>query len=83
LAGALRRVAALWALWRLEEDAGWFLENGYVEGNKAAAIRAEVLDLCAELRPFAVPLVDAFAVPPRWLGPIAFGAGTEHPAAGV
>jgi len=78
LADVLGRLAGLWALWRLEEDAGWFLENGYLEGVKAAAIRAEVLDLCAELRPHAVPLVDAFAVPRSWLGPIAFGLGTER-----
>lgn len=78
LAEPLGRLCALWALWRLEEDAGWFLENGYLEGGKAAAIRDEVLALCAELRPVAVPLVDAFDVPEPWLAPIAFGQGTER-----
>lgn len=78
LADTLGRLAALWALWRIEKDVGWWLENGYVEGNKAAAVRDEVLALSAELRPHAVPLVDAFAVPRQWLGPIAFGVGTER-----
>jgi len=72
----LAALCALWSLWRIDADAGWFLENGYLEGGKAGAIRAEVLALCAELRPLAVPLVDAFGVPNPLLPPIAFGAGT-------
>jgi len=76
LARPLADLCALWSLWRIEEDAGWFLENGYLEGAKAGALRAEVLALCAELRPAAVPLVDAFGVPEALLPPIAFGAGT-------
>ena len=77
LAGPLATLCALWSLWRIDADAGWFLENGYLEGAKAGAIRAEVLALCAELRPLAVPLVDAFGVPDALLPPIAFGAGTR------
>ena len=76
LAEALGKLLALWGLWRLEADVGWFMENHYVEPPKAAAIRDEVLALCAELRPLAVPLVDGFGVPRQWLAPIAFGAGT-------
>ncbi len=76
LAEALGKLLALWGLWRLEADMGWFMENRYIEPPKAAAIRDEVLALCAEVRPLAVPLVDAFAIPKQWLAPIAFGAGT-------
>ena len=32
LSAVLGRLAALWGLWRLHEDVGWFQENGYVEG---------------------------------------------------
>jgi acyl-CoA oxidase len=47
------------------------MEKGYVENGKARAIRAEVNALCAELRPDAVALVDAFAIPDALLPEIA------------
>ena len=59
---ALRSVAALYALSRIESDRGWFLESNYFEGNKARAIRAQVSGLCAEVRDFAQILVDGFGV---------------------
>lgn len=77
LAPPLATLCALWSLWRIEGEAGWYLENGYLEGAKAGAIRAEVLALCAEIRPLAIPLVDAFGIPEPLLPPIAFGAGTR------
>jgi acyl-CoA oxidase len=60
---ALRSLAALFALSRIEEDRGWFLESGYFEGNKARAIRAQVNSLCGEVRDHAEILVDGFGVP--------------------
>ena len=41
---------------------GDFLEDGHVSGEQAAAIRAEISKLLAELRPDAAALVDAFAL---------------------
>ena len=68
---ALEPLAALFALSRLEADAGWFLEKGYFEGGKSRAIRALVNRLCAEIRPHAVAYVDAFGIPDALLPPIA------------
>ncbi len=72
LTDTLRRLSSLYALSRIERDRGWFLENGYLEGNKSKAIRQQVDTLCAELRPDAVALVDSFGIPDALLAaPIA------------
>jgi len=63
LSEALRSAASLFALSRIEADRGWFLESGYLEGNKARAIRAQVGELCSELRELSPSLVDAFSIP--------------------
>lgn len=63
LSERLRTLAALFALARIEEDRGWFLESGYLEAGKSRAIRGSVDALCAEVRASAVPLVDAFGAP--------------------
>jgi len=69
----------LFALWRIEEDRGWFLETGHMEGVKTKAIRALVDRLCAETRRHALPLIEAWGIPDECLAaPIAFG-----PAAGL
>ncbi|MDX1502124.1 MAG: acyl-CoA dehydrogenase [Thermoanaerobaculia bacterium] len=68
----LERLCDLYALSRIESDRGWFQEHGYLEGGKAKAIRDQVDRLCAEVRPQAVPLVNAFGIPPALLAaPIA------------
>lgn len=67
LSETLRSAAVLYALSRIEADRGWFLESGYIEANKARAIRAVVGELCAELRPSATALVDGFGIPERLL----------------
>ncbi|HEX5715381.1 MAG TPA: acyl-CoA dehydrogenase [Thermoanaerobaculia bacterium] len=69
----------LFALWRIEEDRGWFLETGHMEGMKTKAIRALVDRLCIETRRHALSLVEAWGIPDECLAaPIAFG-----PAAGL
>jgi acyl-CoA oxidase len=68
----LRPLLALHALAWIEADAGWMLEHGVVEAGKARAIRRQVDTLCQELRPSALGLVDAFAIPDEILAaPIA------------
>ncbi len=67
---ALRALRDLFALSRIEADRGWFLETGYIEASKAKAVRAEVNRLCADLRPLAVPLVEAFGIPESLLPPL-------------
>lgn len=71
-------LARLFGLSAIEADRGWFLENGYLDADKARAVRDEVDALCAALRPHAVSLVDAFAIPDKCLAPIALeGAGLD------
>lgn len=73
LHAALDRLCDLFALSRLEDDIGWFLEQGYFESNKAPALRSEVEALCAEVRADAEALVEAFGIPDSCLAaPIAF-----------
>jgi len=59
----LTELCQLYALSQLEKNKGWFLEDGYMEGMKTKAIRKMVNQLCWEIRPNAVALVDAFAIP--------------------
>lgn len=77
---ALALLESLYALHHLEQDRGWFLEQGYFSGAKSKAIRDEVEALCAELRPMAGDLVDAFAIPDELLAaPIATSNGRASP----
>ena len=73
---ARRRVdllCTLFAVSHLVRHDGWYLAAGYFEGSKAKALRALEAALCAEVRPDAVALVDAFGIPDEVLAaPIAF-----------
>ena len=72
LAQTLGTLCDLYALHRIEADRGWFLEHGYLEAGKAKAIRKLVNRLCREVRPQALPLVEAFDIPDELLAaPIA------------
>ncbi|CAN5747602.1 hypothetical protein BH23GEM10_BH23GEM10_08760 [soil metagenome] len=72
LAAALRPLAALYALDRLEARSGWLLEAGYIEPAKTRAIRNQVNELCAQIRPVARLLTDSFGIPDSLLAaPIA------------
>ena len=68
----LTKLYNLFALSQIELNKGWFLEDGYMEAPKTKAIRKLVNQLCWELRPDAVSLVEAFAIPESCLAaPIA------------
>lgn len=70
----LNTLCTLFALNAIHKDVGWFLEAGYLESAKSKAIRAQVLGLCAEIRPIARDFVDAFNFPDKILSaPIALG----------
>ena len=72
LAQTLGTLCDLYALHLIEADRGWFLEHGYLEAGKAKAIRKLVNRLCREVRPQALPLVEAFDIPDELLAaPIA------------
>ncbi|MFT3796089.1 acyl-CoA dehydrogenase [Flavobacterium sp.] len=73
LKAVLEKLCQLFALSLLEKHNGWYLEENYMEAAKTKAIRKMVGQLCWEIRPHAVPLVEAFAIPERCLAaPIAF-----------
>lgn len=59
----LTKLCQLFALHQLDENKGWYLETGYMEGVKTKAIRKMVNQLCWEVRQDAVPLVNAFNIP--------------------
>ncbi|WP_328604202.1 acyl-CoA dehydrogenase family protein [Amycolatopsis sp. NBC_00345] len=63
----LERVCDLYALSAIEEDRAWFLEHGRLTASRSKAVTAAVNGLCAELRPHARELVDAFAIPEQFL----------------
>ncbi len=63
----LERLCDLHALSVIEADKGWFLEHGRLTPARSKAVTAAVNELCAELRPDAVTLVDAFAIPRAWM----------------
>jgi acyl-CoA oxidase len=68
----LNKLCQLFALSQLDQNKGWYLENGYMDGVKTKAIRKVVNQLCWEIRQEAVPLVDAFRIPDACLSaPIA------------
>jgi acyl-CoA oxidase len=64
---ALRLLCDLHALATIERDRAWFMEHGRLTSARSKAITREVNDLCRAVRPLAVDLVDAYAVPPALL----------------
>jgi acyl-CoA oxidase len=67
-AAMLARVCDLYALSSIEADKGWYLEHGRISPARSKQVTASVNDLCAQLRPHAQELVDAFGIPHAWLG---------------
>ncbi|MGQ7944398.1 acyl-CoA dehydrogenase family protein [Flavobacterium sp. WC2509] len=69
----LTKLNQLYALSQIEKNKAWYLEDGYMEAIKTKAIRKIVNQLCWDIRPDAVALVNAFAIPDSCLAaPIAF-----------
>ncbi len=69
----LTKLCNLFAIFQIDKNKGWYLEQGYMEGVKTKAIRKVLNQLCWEVRQEAVPLVDAFGIPERALGEIGRG----------
>jgi acyl-CoA oxidase len=82
VAELLNTVCDLYVLSNLEADRAWFLEHGRLTTSRSKAVVAAVNQLCGEVRPHAVTLVDAFGIPDEWLGaPIALGAESRRQSA--
>ncbi|WP_114424447.1 acyl-CoA dehydrogenase [Nocardioides houyundeii] len=60
---ALNLLCDLFALTTIEADRAWFMEHGRLSISRSKAITKEVNALCRKVRPIAVDLVDAFAIP--------------------
>ena len=72
LQAPLKRLCDLFALTRLEQGKGWYLENGVMSGVTSKALTRLITRLCAEVSEDAVGLVDAFGIPDECLAaPIA------------
>ena len=72
LKSVLKDMLDLFALVQIEKHRGWYLEYSYLQPRKSKAIGREVDQLCADLRPKAVALVNAFGIPDELLAaPIA------------
>jgi acyl-CoA oxidase len=72
----LERLCDLHALSEIERDRAWFQEHGRISSTRAKAVTRAVNELCAELRPHAGELVDAFGIPDELLrAPIGLPGG--------
>jgi acyl-CoA oxidase len=68
VAALLNDVCDLYALAELESDRAWFLEHGRLTATVSKGLTRAVNELCAQLRPQAGLLVDAFGIPSAGLG---------------
>lgn len=64
----LEPLCSLYALQRIEAERGYYQEHGRLSGGRSKAVIKAVNALCAQLRPDARTLVDAFGVPENALG---------------
>jgi acyl-CoA oxidase len=82
----LDRLCHLHALSEIERDRAWFQEHGRLSSTRSKAVLRSVNELCAEIRPDALRLVDAFGIPdavlaaPIALRPREAPAQAESPA---
>jgi acyl-CoA oxidase len=63
LRAVLERLCDLYALGELERDRAWLQEHGRISSTRAKMLTRTVNGLCAEIRPHAEALVDAFGIP--------------------
>jgi acyl-CoA oxidase len=72
--GTLEQLRDLYAVTILHADRGWLLEHGHLTPAASKSLVTLLNELCGQLRPDAVALVDAFRVPEQQLtAPIAQG----------
>jgi acyl-CoA oxidase len=74
----LGRLCDLYALHRIEAERGYYQEHGRLSANRSKAVIKSVNTLCAQLRPDAKTLVDAFQVPEPALGDARLVANAEE-----
>ena len=76
LRGVLAKLCDLYALAEIERDRGWFQEHGRISSTRSKMVTRAMNSLCADLRPLAEELVDAFGIPDEVLAaPIGLPGG--------
>ena len=63
----LDRLCDLYALTLIEADAAWFLQHHRITATRAKLVHKSINELCAQLRPDALALVEGLGVPATWL----------------
>ncbi|CEP07812.1 hypothetical protein [Parasitella parasitica] len=63
----LRMLASLFALHTMEKELSEFLVSGYLNSEQSVMLKEQVINLLEQIRPEAVSLVDAFALPDYFL----------------
>ncbi len=74
----LEKLCSLYALHRVEAERGYYQEHGRLSASRSKAVIKAVNTLCAEIRPDAELLVDAFQVPEAALGDARVVADAEE-----
>ncbi|TNM61133.1 acyl-CoA oxidase [Streptomyces sp. NP160] len=64
----LSRLLDLHVLSVVEADRAWYLERGLITAGRSRELTTAVNALCAQVRPHALRVVDAFGLPEGWLG---------------
>ncbi len=64
----LSKVGDLFALGSIHDSRAWFMEHNRISSARSKAIGAQINELCRELRPHALSLVEGLGVPESWLG---------------
>jgi len=74
-----KKVYMLYGLWSLDKHQTTLFQGGFFTcGNEVKKVRGAILQLCSELKPHAVTLVNAFA-PPDWVLQAPIGLSNMKP----
>ncbi|GAB3697515.1 acyl-CoA dehydrogenase family protein [Mariniluteicoccus flavus] len=63
----LERLCDLYALTTIEKHRAWYMEHDRLSPDRSKTLITLVNELCAELRPHALDLVEGFGIPDGWL----------------
>jgi len=73
LAKPVSLLGELYTLSCVHEDVGWYASEGVLNSSQIKEIRSRILQLVAEIAPFAIMLSDSFGIPDHQMpAPIAF-----------
>jgi len=64
----LGQVCDLYALSVIEQDKAWFMEHRRLSIARAKEVTSHVSELCRQLRPHALTLIEGFGIPESMLG---------------